>query len=226
MIESAREIRPEDFQREVAHFVDGNGDCDPNERARYKRELERLAELKRLYFIQEEAKAKARFKAEQERKSQIPYSERLAIEICQRIGSGEFMINICKDEHLPTVRIITQWLKQHSDFRALHDEAVNDRLNIFEDEVITIPDQAGTDFEEVKIKGATRKILDPTKIAGAKLRVDVRRAHLKAYRPERWSDQSVLTVNNNVNDIDNLSLDELEKKISELEDKEQIIKAA
>jgi hypothetical protein len=47
-----------------------------------------LAELKRLYHLQEEAKAKARFKVEQARKEQIPYSEQLAIEICQRVGLG------------------------------------------------------------------------------------------------------------------------------------------
>jgi hypothetical protein len=61
----------------------------------------------------------------------------------------------------------------------------------------------------------------------AKTRVDVRKAHLKAYRPERWGEMSTLNVNNtSVDDTSNMSLEELEKKISDLEDKDSIFKAA
>jgi hypothetical protein len=73
----------------------------------------------------------ARFKAEQERKGQIPYSECLAGEICERISAGEFTINICKEPDMPTMRSVNRWLREHSDFRALHDEAIGDRLKHF-----------------------------------------------------------------------------------------------
>jgi hypothetical protein len=64
-------------------------------------------------------------------------------------------------------------------------------------------------------------------ISRAKLRVDVRKAHLKAYRPERWGEQSTLNVNNyDAMDPDNMTQEELEKKIAELEMKESVIKAA
>jgi hypothetical protein len=62
-------------------------------------------------------------------------------------------------------------------------------------------------------------------ISRAKLRVDVRKAHLKAYRPERWGEQSTLNVNNyDAMDPDNMSQEELEKKIEELERKESVVK--
>ena len=133
MINLNREIRPEDFALDPTKQY-----CSVEERDEVVR---RKAELERLYRIEEEAKAKAAFKIEQARKDQIPYSETLAIEICERISAGEFLINICKDEDMPTVRSANQWLKDHADFAALHREAVNSRLNIFEDEVVTIADE-------------------------------------------------------------------------------------
>ena len=63
-------------------------------------------------------------------------------------------------------------------------------------------------------------------ISRAKLRVEVRKAHLKAYRPERWAEQSTLNVNNNGDDPANMSMEELEKKLAELETKEGALRAA
>jgi hypothetical protein len=215
MIDPAREILPEDFAPDPQKQY-----CSVEERDEVVR---RKAELKRLYQIQEEAKAKAAFKKEQARKDQIPYSETLATEICGRISAGEFLINICKDEDMPTVRSANQWLKDHSDFAALHREAVNSRLNIFEDEVVTIADDSERDFKIVTKHAKQVKVLDADVISRAKLRVEVRKAHLKAYRPERWGEQSTLNVNNTSEDISDIPLDELEKKIAQLEHKDRVV---
>jgi hypothetical protein len=96
MINLNREIKPEDFAPDPTKQY-----CSVEERDEVVRHK---AELKRLYQIQEDAKAKAAFKKDQARKDQIPYSETLAIEICGRISAGEFLISICKDEDMPTVQ--------------------------------------------------------------------------------------------------------------------------
>ena len=93
----------------------------------------------------------------------------LAIEICGRISSGEFLINIYKNHDMPTVRSANQWLKENSDFAALHREAVNSRLNIFEDEVVTIADDSERDFKIVIKHGKQVKVLDADVISRAKL---------------------------------------------------------
>jgi len=117
-------------------------------------------------------------------KEALEYNETKAQEICKRIAAGEFLINVCRDEDLPSVRRCNQWMKEHFEFKALYDEAINDRLSIFDDEVVTIPDQAAKDFDEIVQKdGTTRDILDRTKITGAKLRVEVRFRHLRACKP-------------------------------------------
>ena len=143
------------------------------------------------------------------------------MEICNRVSAGEFLINICKDEDMPTVRSVTQWRKDHKEFGLLYKDAVMDRLEIFEDQIVTIADESENDFKLVKKSGKQVKVLDGEVISRAKLRVDVRKAHLKAYRPERWGEQITLNVNNyDATDPANMSEDELEKMIAELEMKD------
>ena len=52
-----------------------------------------------------------RYKLVAKSKAALPFSEPLALEICERVSSGELLINICADEHLPSVRRVTQWLR-------------------------------------------------------------------------------------------------------------------
>jgi hypothetical protein len=118
-----------------------------------------------------------------ETKNALPYSDQLAEEICDRISAGELLTVICLDEHLPTVRRCNQWLRDHGEFAALYQSALSDRLSIFEEQIIQIPDEAARDFDEVKSKGSVRRVLDPGKLTAAKLRVEVRRLHLKAGKP-------------------------------------------
>lgn len=217
MISLDREIRPEDFavdpQKEYTSVA-------ARDEARRERE-----ELKRLYEIQETLKAKALYKAEQARKDQIPYSEKLVTEICERISAGDVLFSICQDADMPTVRSVNRWLKEYAVFSALHKEAVNDRLNVFEDQLVTISDESENDYKTVvKGKKAT-KVVDAEVVSRAKLRIDVRKAHLRAYRPDRWAETSTL-ITKSVDDVFDLSHEELETKLAELETKQDNVRAA
>jgi hypothetical protein len=128
-------------------------------------EIERRLE-ERLRPQREEARIKAEQEAiEAERKVELfvakgtlAYSELLAIEICERISSGELLIAICLDEHMPTVRRVTQWQRENGDFDALYKESLNDRLTIFEEQIIQIADDASRDFKEVTRNGRAQRV--------------------------------------------------------------------
>jgi hypothetical protein len=153
------------------------------------------------------------------------YEDSKANEICERVSGGEFLINICKDEDLPTVRRCHKWLRDHFDLKSRYEDALNDRLLIFEDETITIPDAAAKGTEEVLQKdGTTRDVLDPTKISAAKLQTEVRFRHLRACKPQKWGEQSTI-ITKSGDEYADLTTDELEEKISKLIDKDRIIKA-
>ena len=54
--------------------------------------------------------------------------------------------------------------------------------------------------------------------------LDVRFRHLRAFRPERWSEQSTLNVkNSDPLDLDNMTTEELAAKIAELEHKDRVV---
>jgi hypothetical protein len=222
MLNLDREITPEDFAIDPERIWWTDHPEGREAKRAYYAELE---ELKRLYELQEEAKAKAHFKAEQARKEQIQFSESLAMELCHRVAGGEFLTIICKEPEMPTTRMVIQWKKEYKEFALLYDEAIRDRLEIFEDQLVTIADSSENDFKLVKKGGKQVKVLDAEVISRAKLMIDVRKAHLRAYRPERWSEQSTLNVNNyDAMDIDNMTQEEMDKKIAELESKEAVVK--
>jgi terminase small subunit-like protein len=176
-------------------------------------------------ILEENERIKSEKKQWQERRNTLPFSEPLAIEICERVSSGELLINICADEHLPTVRRVTQWLRENQDFALLYKDSISDRLTIFEEEVIKIADDASRDFRDVVRNGRTVRVLDGDAIAGAKLRVEVRLKHLKAYKPSIWGETSILNVrSSDPNDIDNMTQEEMDKKIAELESKEAVVR--
>jgi hypothetical protein len=136
---------------------------------------------------------------------------------------------ICLDAHLPTVRRVNAWLRTYAEFRVLYDQSLQDRLAIFEEELIQIPDEASRDFDLVTDKkgGNTKRVLDPARVTMAKLRVEVRRLHLKAGKPAKWGETSTLiTKSEDPFDPANVSAEELEAKIADLEVKSRAVRAA
>jgi hypothetical protein len=140
-------------------------------------EKERIEELQRRAKVEKERKEHAELI---KNRNELPYDELIAQEICERVSCGGLLIEICNDEHLPTVRRFYQWLRDNADISAFYKESVNDRLNIFEEQIIQIADDAARDFREVVRNGRTVRVLDGEAIARAKLRVEVRFRHLKA----------------------------------------------
>jgi hypothetical protein len=197
---------------------------------------ERFEELKikhKLILAQRKAKeelqqklAKEEFDAAQIEKAKITYSDAIANEICERVSAGELLINICKDYHIPTIKAFNSWLKSHQEFATLFATAIQDRLSIFEEEVILIADDVTRDFKEVVIKNERKRVIDPEVISRAKLRIDVRFRHLKAGRPAKWSETSTLiTKNDDADDPTSMSNEELEKRLADIDAKDKILKS-
>jgi terminase small subunit-like protein len=148
-----------------------------------------------------------------EQKAARLYTDLIAKEILERISAGELGIDICQDADMPTVRRLNQWLKSNPDFAALYKESINDRPDIFSEEIIQISDDAKHDFKEVTRNGRTVRVVDGDAIARAKLRVESRLKHLKAYRPQLWGEQTTLTTKN-IDPVELMSDEELAKKIA------------
>jgi hypothetical protein len=197
----------------------GNADFDA-----CKREKERRTNAKR---EEQERIERERFQRLNAIKENLTYSDKLAQTICERISAGELLTVLCREDDMPTMRRCNQWLKEYGEFQALMDMSKNDRLNIFEEEVIEIADDMKNDFKTVIKNGKEKRVADPDMVARAKLRIEVRFKHLKSGRPQRWGDVSTLiTKSDDPNDAANLSAEELEKRIADLDTKGRIFRAA
>jgi hypothetical protein len=55
-----------------------------------------------------------------EAKSTMHYSEDIAVEICNRISSGQLLIDICLEERMPYPQVVMEWLsdQRHEDLRS------------------------------------------------------------------------------------------------------------
>jgi hypothetical protein len=178
----------------------------------------------------EKAKEQERQRIETERmeriqknKEAVTYSDAIAQEICERIAIGELLINVCRDEHLPTMRRCNQWLREYPEFTTLYQSALNDRLSVFEEEVIQIADDMKNDFRTVIKNGREKRVADPDMVARARLRIEVRFKHLKAGRPQKWGDISTLNLKSaDEFDTSSMSAEELEKQIADIENKSRL----
>jgi hypothetical protein len=196
----------------------------------YLAEQEKVVERERIEELQRQAKLERERKEQAEllkKKNELPYDEFTAQEICERVSCGGLLIEICDDEHLPTVRRFYQWLRDSADIGVLYKDSINDRLNIFEEQIIQIADDASRDFMEVVRNGRTVRVLDGEAIARAKIRVDVRFRHLRAGRPQKWGDSTtIVTKSEDSLDCSSLSDQELEKRLADVDSKGRIFRAA
>jgi len=203
----------------------------PGVTAMWAEDYEKLqAEQRKKRAEEERLKAEADARAQKEfeealpKRNALPYSDELAQEICERISAGELLIDICNELHMPTVRRANQWMRESPEFNTLFKESILDRLSIFEEQVIQIADDMSKDFKTITRNGKQIRVVDADVIARAKLRVDVRFKHLKAGKPQKWGDTTTLVTKNEGEDPADLSNEELERRLKDLDVKDRIFK--
>jgi hypothetical protein len=178
---------------------------------------------------QEQARLETeRIERSKQRKETLTYNDALAQEICERVSAGELLILICDEENMPTVRKAYQWLKEHTEFQQLYNASIQDRLSIFEEQIIAISDDVSRDFKTIiKKGGATKRVPDPDQVARARLRVETRIKYLRAFKPQRWAEQSTLNLKSaDEFDPSNFSAEDLESEIAQIEAKSRPARAA
>jgi hypothetical protein len=112
------------------------------------------------------------------------YNPAKASEICDCVGNGQLLIDVCERADMPFVKNVYNWLDRYGDFKDQFDEALRLRLLIWEEQVIQISDRSVDDIS----RGVDGKIkVDGEVISRSKLRMESRNRYLEAYKPERWS---------------------------------------
>ena len=119
------------------------------------------------------------------------FTQEIADEICARLAKGEPLAVICRDDHMPAVRTVSDWKAAHETFSADFARARDEGFDALAVQCLEIADDKSND---VKLVGADdREVCDTEFVQRAKLRIDTRLKLLAKWDPKRYGDKVALT---------------------------------
>lgn len=120
------------------------------------------------------------------------YTEAIATEICQRVGEGETLNQVCRSENMPARPTVVSWvLENRAGFSDRYARARDLQMEHWADEVIDVADDGTNDFME-KSSGDDEKsswVLNGEHVQRSRLRIDSRKWLLSKLKPERYGDK-------------------------------------
>ncbi len=146
------------------------------------------------------------------------YTAALGNEVCARLAQGESMRTIGKDESLPCVRTMFNWLTDHESFLQQYEKAKADCAEMYAEDIIEIADDSSNDYEDVNDQngatGATR--LNTEHVQRSRLRIDARKWVASKLKPKKYGDkiQQDITVTTKVEKMTDEELDEHIRSLS------------
>lgn len=118
------------------------------------------------------------------------YSEETVDALCVRLGLGESLAQICRDEDMPSQAVVYQWLNRHPEFQERYARAREEQAETHADEIVSIADETPK-IKEVRDKdGNVIDItLDSAYIAWQKQRIEARKWNAAKQRPKKYGDR-------------------------------------
>lgn len=115
------------------------------------------------------------------------YNEEIAAQIIERLCEGETLVDICKTDGFPKVRTVSDWCKQHAEFKADFDFAREIGYDVIASDCLRIADDGVNDF----VAGENGPAFNAEHVQRSKLRVETR-LKLLAKWSKRYGDKQTL----------------------------------
>ncbi len=119
-----------------------------------------------------------------------PAKQKIADEICKRIGEGESLRAICLGDEMPHNSTIMGWARDFTGFAKQYARAREEQAETHFDEIIEIADDNSYDHKVVD----GQVVVDGDAIQRAKLRVDTRKWTTGKMLPKKYGDKLDLTI--------------------------------
>ena len=113
------------------------------------------------------------------------FAQEIADEICRRLSQGEPLAQICRDEHMPAVRTVSDWKKARESFSADFAHAREDGFDQIAAECLDIADE--TAFDTIITDTGDKP--NTEWISRSKLRIETRLKLLAKWDPKRYGDK-------------------------------------
>ncbi len=123
------------------------------------------------------------------------YTPELASKICQEIGKGKSLTSVLKDDDMPGMTAVFDWLIKYEDFAKNYARATNERVEVRIEKAFDIADDAINDYMEDNYeKGKTPGYqLNGENIQRSKLRVDLIKWYASRMLPKKYGDKLDVT---------------------------------
>lgn len=119
------------------------------------------------------------------------FTEELGREICDRLSTGEPLVDICSDPHMPAVRTVSDWRDAHQAFSADFARARDDGYDAIAAECLRIADTPLIGRETLtKGKGGKteREVRKADMLGHRKLQIETRLKLLARWDPRRYGE--------------------------------------
>jgi hypothetical protein len=126
----------------------------------------------------------------------VAYSPAVADRILDELMNGRTLVDVCKDPDTPAVSTVNHWaVNDREGFAARYSRAREIGCHTMADQMLEIVDDRSNDWIVRRANdGTTETILDPERVARARLRCDVRRWLLSKMLPKAFGDRQNLNA--------------------------------
>lgn len=118
------------------------------------------------------------------------YSNEITTAICIRLGLGESLREICRNEDMPSKTTVMRWLATHAEFRDQYASAREAQADYYAEEIIEISDDGSNDYMLRKNgSGEDELVENKDVLARSRLRVDTRKWLMARMAPKKYGDK-------------------------------------
>jgi hypothetical protein len=116
----------------------------------------------------------------------------IAQEICERIGKGETLREICRTEGMPGVQTVYDWIEKDQSFSVSYARARARGLDAIAEETVRIADDGTNDWMEKNAPDNPGYALNGEHVQRSKLRVETRLKLLAKWDPKRYGERTTV----------------------------------
>lgn len=118
------------------------------------------------------------------------YTPELAEEIIRRLSGGEPLADICRDEHMPAVRTVSDWKVAHPDFSTDFARARDEGHDAIGADCLRIANtpQIG-ERTEMDAEGKVERVIREDMLGHRKLQIETRLKLLAKWDPRRYGEK-------------------------------------
>ena len=126
------------------------------------------------------------------------YSDELSATICARIADGQSVREICRDEAMPCMSTVFNWLAGNSEFLERYARAKEAQAEHLAEDILDIADDGSNDWIQRAGKdGETFWVENGEALQRSRLRVDARKWLLSKLLPKKYGDKLALGGDSN-----------------------------